>query len=200
MRSGKRLPGGLSWGRMASASCLEERDGGKNLQGNVGGEQERDGCGGEAQVGGVGFVAAAQDPVGEGAGEEGEGGEFERLAEGAHSLRVEVEKVAEGECVGGGVLLEEGGEAGVGSGRGGVKDEESGEQGGERAGNEEGDGGALAGDDAGVGDGEGFGFNYLFIEPRGDKEGERGDGGEDVVLLAGGEEEEEERDRGPEAE
>ena len=46
-------------------------------------------------------------------------------AEGGHGLGVEVEEVAEGEGVVGGVLLEEGGEVGVGCGWGGVEDEEA---------------------------------------------------------------------------
>ena len=108
--------------------------------------------------------------------------------------------MAEGEGVVGGVLLEEGGEVGVGGGWRGVEDEEAGDECCEGAEDEEDDGDALAGGDVGVGDGEGFGFGGLFVEPCGDEEGERGDGGEDVVLLAGGEGEEEERDGGPEAE
>ena len=66
-----------------------------------------------AEIGGVGFVVAAEEPVGERADEECDGGEDERVAEGAHGLGVEVEEVAEGEGVVGGVLFEEGGEVGV---------------------------------------------------------------------------------------
>ncbi len=92
----------------------------------MGGEQERDGGGGEPEVAGVGFVVAAGEPVGESSDEEGDGGEDEGLAEGSHGLGVEVEEVAEGEGVVGGVLLEEGGEVGVGIGRRGVDGDEAG--------------------------------------------------------------------------
>lgn len=96
----------------------------------MGGEQEGEGCGGEPEIGGVGFVVAASEPVGEGSGEEGDGGDEERIVEGSHGLGVEVEEVAEGEGVVAGVLLEEGGEVGVGAGWGGVDGEESGGEGG----------------------------------------------------------------------
>ncbi len=66
-------------------------------------------------------------------GEERDGGEEERIAEGAHGLCVEVEEVAEGEGVVAGVLLEEGGEVGAGAGGVGVQDEESRDEGGDGA-------------------------------------------------------------------
>ena len=88
----------------------------EGLQTDVGGEQEDEGGGGEGEIAGVGFVVAAAEPVGEGAAEERDGGEEERVAEGSHGLCVEIEEVAEGESVVAGVLFEEGGEISVGGG------------------------------------------------------------------------------------
>ena len=104
----------------------------------MGGEQEGEGGAGETEVGGVGLVVGAEEPVGEGAEEERDGGEEEGVAEGGHGLGVEVEEVAEGEGVVAGVLLEEGGEVGAGYGAG-AEDEESGYEGGDGAEGEEDD-------------------------------------------------------------
>ena len=122
------------------------------------------------------------------------------VAEGGHGLGVEVEEVAEGEGVVAGVLVEEGGEVGVGCGWGEWRTKNACGECCDGAEDEKDDGDALAGADEGVGYGEGFGFIGFVVEPCGDEEDERGDGGEDVVLLAGGEGEEEEWDGGPEAE
>ena len=183
--SGGKLPGG--------------QDGGERLQAYVGGEQEGDCCGGQGDVAGVGFVVAAEEPVGERAGEERDGGEGERVAEGAHGLGVEIEEVAEGEGVVGGVLLEERGEVSVGRGRGGVEGDEACCERCDGAEYKQDDGDALAGGYSGVGDAEGLGFGGLVVEPAGDEQRKRWDGGEDVVFLASGEREEEQRNGGPEA-
>ena len=103
-------------GAMASASGFEVRTGEKICRPRWAASRKAKAGGGEPEICGVGFVVAAEEPVGEGSGEEGDGGEDEGLAEGAHGLGVEVEEVAEGEGVVGGVLLEEGGEVGVGGG------------------------------------------------------------------------------------
>ena len=118
--------GGFEFGGDGVGELARGEDGGEDLQADVGGEQEGEGGGGEPEIGGVGFVVAAEEPVGEGSDEEGDGGEEEGVAEGAHGLGVEVEEVAEGEGVVAGVLFEEGGEVGVGCGWWSVEDEEAG--------------------------------------------------------------------------
>ena len=130
---------------MAVGELVRGEDGREDLQAEVGGEQEGEGGGGEPEIGGVGLVVAAEEPVGERADEERDGGEDERGAEGAHGAGVEVEEVAEGEGVVAGVLLEEGGEVGVGAGRLRVEDEEACGERGDGAEDEEDDGDALAG-------------------------------------------------------
>jgi len=80
------------------------------------GEYEGKGGGGETEVCGVGMVAAAEKPVGQGSSEERDGGKEEWVAKGTHGLGVEVEEVAEGEGVVAGVLFEERGEVGTGDG------------------------------------------------------------------------------------
>lgn len=139
----------------------------------MGGEQKGERGADEPEVGGVGLVVAAEEPVGECAAEEGDGGEDEWIAKGGHGLGVEVEEVAEGEGVIARVLLEERGEVGVGSGCVGGEDEEGGDDRGEGSECEEYDGDALAGTGEGIGDGEGFGFGGFVVEPGGDEENER---------------------------
>src|SRR5205085_7618996 len=106
--------------------------GGECLQAGVGGEQEREGGSGEPEVGGVGLVVGAAEPVGQGADEERDGGEEEGVVKGGHGVEVEVEEVAEGEGVVRGVLFKERGEVGAGEGAG-PEDEESCDEGGEGA-------------------------------------------------------------------
>ena len=73
----------------------------------MGGDQEKEGGGGEREICCVRLVVAAKVPVGECACGECDCSEEKRIAEGAHGLRVEIEKVAERECVVGWVLFEE---------------------------------------------------------------------------------------------
>ena len=148
----------------------------------------------------LGFVVAAKEPVGEGAAEERDGGEDERVAEGTHGLGVEVEEVTEGEGVVAGVLFEE--VARSVSGPGGwawrMKNPAASAAIEPRASSTTEM--RWPARDEWVGDGEGFGFVGFIGEPGGDEKDQRGERGEDVVLLAGGEAEEEQGDGGPEAE
>src|ERR1700676_2563946 len=118
MMSGKRLPGGFSSGAMGEGArdLLQRKHRREDLQADVGGEQEDDVGGGEPQVSGVRAVVAAREPVGEGPDEECDSRHDERVAEGSHGLRVEVEEGAEGGGVVGGVWLKGGGGGGVGGG------------------------------------------------------------------------------------
>ena len=139
----------------------------------MGGEKEDEGRNGHRKISGMRIVVAAEQPVGERAEEDCDSSEDERIAEGAHSLCIEVEEMAEGESVIAGVLFEKSGEVGVGGGGVGVQDEEAGEECGDRSEDKECDRDALTGAGEWVGDDEGFCFAGFIVEPRGDEKNER---------------------------
>ena len=91
----------------------------------MGRDEKGEGCDGEGDVGGMRFVVVAEKPVGHGAKEEGDRCEDEWAMEGSEGWAVEVEEVAEGESVVGGVLMEEGGEIDAWVGWVGVEDEKA---------------------------------------------------------------------------
>lgn len=121
----------------------------------------------------MGIVVAVEEPVDERAKEKSDGGEDERVAEGAHGLGVEVEEVAEGERVIGGILFEESGEVGVGLGWVRVEDEEAADECGDGTEDEKDDRDALTGAGERVGDCEGFGFDDFVVEPGRDEKDQR---------------------------
>lgn len=164
---------GLELGFDCVGELARGEDGREDLQTEVGGDEEDEGCGDETEIRDVGFVTAAEKPVGECAAEERDSGEDERIAEGGHGLGVEVEEMTEGKSVVAGILFEKRGEVGVGSGGMGVQDEEASDERGDRSDDEEHDRDALARTDEWVGDDEGFGFESFVVEPGGEEKDER---------------------------
>ena len=93
------------------------------------GEQDERHAGGQGEVGGVGFASGAKEIAEVPEDEHSERGKGEGEAEEAHGRAGEVEEVAEGEIVIGGVLIEDREEVGGGGGVGGGYGEEEGDQG-----------------------------------------------------------------------
>jgi len=120
--------GGFEFGGDGDCELSGGEDRRKDLQAEVRGDQEDEGCGDQAEVRSVGSIVATAEPVGQGSTGERDCGENERVAEGAHGLRVQVEEVAEGEGVVTGVLFEERRQVGVRAWWVGVNGEESGDQ------------------------------------------------------------------------
>ena len=94
----------------------------------MGGEEDDGHAGGEGEIGGVGLGSGAEEVADGAKDEHTERGEDERDAEEGHGGAGEIEEMAKGEVVVGGVLVEEVKEVGTGGEMGGGEGEEGAEE------------------------------------------------------------------------